>query len=156
MADKPEEQKPNPQMDASRLMLAEQARNAWVVTVEAALTRAQIAHPDFFAHIASKLRPYDRIEVRSDDGTYFAELLVLEAARNYARVHVLTWTDLSTKDVAQSQGAKGDDKAYRVEYKGPHLKWCAIRNSDGGILYEKEESKVAAQARVNDHVRVTT
>ena len=36
-----------------------------------------ILHPDFWGHIAAKLRPYDEIKVRCDDGTFYAQLLVL-------------------------------------------------------------------------------
>lgn len=159
MSDKPEpaaeEPKPNPQLSASRFQAAEAARNAWVITVEQGLTRAQITHPDFFAQIGAKLRPYDRVEVRCDDGTFFVELLVLEASRTYARVHVLKWDDLTTKDVAQSQPTGDALKLYRVEHKGPHLGWCVIRNADGDVIRPQEKTKRAAEAWLDDYVRMT-
>lgn len=155
-----EKAKPDPQISAARMKLAEQARNVWVLTVEEKLTRAQVTHPDFFAQVAASWRPYDRVEVRCDDGTFFAEFLVLEAARTYARVHVLAWEDLTTKDVEQTQSvnkAKARDalKAYRVESKGPHLLWCVIRNSDGAVLRDKETSQKTAQTWLDEYVRIT-
>lgn len=160
--------KPNPQLDAARYALAEQVRNTHAVTVEAGLTRAQIVHPDFWGHIAARLRPYDRIEVRCDDGATFAELLVLSAERTFARVRVLAWHDLTTKDVAKTQAGvkepvespegEGTDplKAYQVKNFGAHLKWCVVRLSDAERIREREPSKTAAEAWLADYVRVIT
>jgi hypothetical protein len=157
MSEKPEvseQDKPNPQLAEARFKVAEAARNVWVITVEGGLTRAQVTHPDFLGQVAAKLRPYDRIEVRCDDGAFYAELLVLEAARTYARSHVLRWESLTTTDVAQSQ-SKGGLKQYRVEKLGEHLLWCVIRNSDGAKIREQEPTKRAAETWLDDYVKVT-
>jgi len=153
------EQKATPQLDASRFKLAEHERNVHNICVEDGITRAQIINPAFLAHVASKLRPYDEILVRCDDGTVFARMLVLQSERTWARVHILEWHDLTTRDVAQSQNETSEmvaEKAaeFKVEYKGSHKKWCVIRQSDSAIVRDGEESKAAANLWLDNYVKV--
>lgn len=64
----------------SRITLAEYARNIFVVTPEHGTPFEDILKPSYWLHVADtvsmRLRPYDRIEVRPEDGSYFAELIV--------------------------------------------------------------------------------
>jgi len=160
-------EKATPQLAADRFKLAEHERNIHSITVEEGATRAQIIDPAFLAHVAAKLRPYDQVEVRCDDGALFAKLLVLQAERTWARVHVLEWHNLTTRDVSlsqtegepesvQSAQAVDRDQDYLIAYKGPHKKWAVIRKADGGYMREGEESKAAATAWLNDWLRVTS
>lgn len=158
-----------PQLDASRLKLAEHERNVHLITVEEGVTRAQIINPAFLAHIAAKLRPYDQIEVRCDDGTIWARTLVLQAERTWARIYVLEWHDLTTRDVSLSQAAgEGQepgkveapdakrDAEFQVVYKGPHKKWCVIRNLDSQYVREGEENKAQAVQWLDQWIKVTS
>lgn len=157
-----EEAKSNPQLDANRFSLAEQERNLWCVTVEHGITRSQILNPAFWAQFSTKLKPYDHIEVRCDDGTIYAELLVIQSERTWARVHVLNWHDLTTKDIAQSQAAPDTSpevppdptKEFKVKYMGPNKKWSVIRQSDEAIVREGEANKANAELWLSEYQRV--
>ncbi|MCR4331769.1 MAG: hypothetical protein NUV34_03565 [Sulfuricaulis sp.] len=163
-ADKPDQPKAVLQLDAARFQQADNVRETWAITVEQGVTRTDILNPAFWSHIAYKLRPYARIEVRCDDGSFFAELVVLNAERTWARVYVLSWADLTTKDVSQTQAGKAaqpaataePERAFRVEWKGPHKKFCVIRNSDNAYIRESEASKRDAEAWLLDYERVTS
>ena len=152
--------KANPQLSADRFKLSESVNASYTITVEAGITRAQILHPDFWGGVAMKLRPYDEIKVRCDDGTIFAELLVLEAARTFARVRALAWHDLTTRDVAKTQDelvesaaeVASDIKAYEVKYRGPHLMWCVIRKSDSAAILEKATAKDVAETWLSQYL----
>ncbi|HQU17306.1 MAG TPA: hypothetical protein PLO69_14590 [Gammaproteobacteria bacterium] len=159
-------EKATPQLASERFKLAEHERNIHSITVEDGITRGQIIDPAFLAHVAAKLRPYDQIEVRCDDGALFARLLVLQAERTWARVHVLEWHNLTTRDVSLTQTGKQEQSApagpaadkeqeYMVAHKGPHKKWCVIRKSDGGYMREGEETKATATNWLADWLRVT-
>lgn len=158
-----DESKPNPQVTASRFVLAEHVNTTYVVTVEGGLTKAQIIHPDFWGHVAAKLRPYDEIKVRCDDGSFYAQLLVLSAERTFARVRVLAWHDLTTADVAKTQAESAEKPSvtpagptdYEVRQRGPHLKWCVVRLSDSQVLREKEPTKRDAEKWLDDYLKVT-
>lgn len=153
-----------PQMDPNRLKLAEHERTHFFVSIEPGITRRQVIDPAFFAHVGRTLRPYSEITLVCDDGTLYARLLVLQAERTWARVHVLEWHDLTTRDVAMSKsdpvakaGPPPDaSEAFRVEYKGTHKKWCVIRAADNAYVHEGDESKVDARNWLDGHLKVTT
>ena len=155
MQDK-EQSKPEtiPQLDPSRFHLAEAERMPYAITVEQGVTKRHITDPAFLAHVAARLRPYDKIEVRCDDGSFYAELLVLTAERTYARVHLLAWHDLTTKDVTQTQAAIAQP-GYTVEWKGPHRKWCVIRTQDASIVHEQAPGKHEASVWLHEFLKVT-
>jgi len=155
-----------PQLDATRFQPAEHERNIHAITVEEHVTRANILTPEFLAHVAAKLRPYDQIEVRKDDGTLFARLLVLQADRTWARTYVLEWHNLTTRDVSLTAAVKGavganpanQDSPFEVTYKGAHKKWFVLRKDTTPPEYirEGEEPKTAASAWLNQWLKVTT
>lgn len=159
-ADKPQA---IPQLDANRFKLAEHEFNRWCITVEQGITRAQILNPAFYSQFSSKMRPYDTIAVRCDDGTLYAELLVIQSERTWARVHVLSWHDLTSKDVAQSKVeptsspkvALDPSKEFKVKYMGAHKKWSVIRQSDEAIVREGEDNKANAELWLVEYQRVT-
>lgn len=163
--DKQQEKPPvQPQLDAHRFKFAENERLVYVAVIEAGVTRKQVIDPAFWAHVAPKLQPYTKIELTCDDGSLFAELLVLQAERTWARVYVLSWHNLTTRDVALSQGEPGSAGAgpgpdpaslFRVEHKGQHKKWCVIRNADGGYVREGEQSKADANHWLEEYLKVT-
>lgn len=155
-----ENEKATPQLSGDRFKLAEHERNVWSITVEEGITRAQIIDPAFLAHVGAKLRPYDQIEVRCDDGTMYARLMVLQADRTWARVHVMEWHDLTTRDVALSQSEAPTpqvdrQQGYEVAWKGPHKKWCVIRKLDSQYVREEEETKANAAKWLEDWLKVT-
>lgn len=133
------------QIDPSRVKLAEIERNEWVCTAEFGTTLEQVLSPGFWAHKARDLRPYDHIEVRVDDGTWIAQLLVKEAGRNWASVLLLQKFDLDTTDISQTRAAE-----YKVWWGGPHLKYCVLRISDSARLQE-QLTKEAAKAWMENY-----
>lgn len=161
-----EQTKATPQLDNQDFALAEQVRNIWRAEVAENLTRAEITNPAFWAHIATRARPYDEILVIRKDGTLFARMLVLQSERTWVRLHTLEWHDLTTRDISMSQAAneahresppadaKPDPASqFRIEYKGQRMKWCVIRNADGGVTHEGIASKKEAQNELDQYIR---
>lgn len=116
-------------------------------------------NPAFWANVAPSIKPYDRMEVRCDDGAFFAELLVLHSDRTFAKVRMLTFLDLQAKpEAAGDSKTKGKDKKdktttdepvgemdkYEYKFRGPQCKHSIIRKSDNAVMVEKLESKEAA------------
>lgn len=153
-----------PQLDASRFKVAEAQRNTHQIIIEAGITRRQVLDPAFLAHVARQLQPYTKLEILSDDGTVYAEAIVLQAERTWARIYIKEWHDLTTKDVSLSKAdAERISKAtaeqvaaYRVEHKGPHKLWCVIRNQDGAYVREGETTKAKANTWLEEYIKVTT
>jgi len=130
-----------PQLDPARMTAGEYARTIWVVTVEQGITIPVMEDPSFWAHVAEKLRPWDRIEVRADDGTFFAEFIVIAAERAHARVHKLLYIPLMLPDGTDEEF----DSGYQLKWRGPFHLWSVIRKSDHSVIkdgMQKDEAKV--------------
>jgi hypothetical protein len=132
---------------------AEFANNDHRVTVEQGVTMEDVVKPDFWAHVAPKLRPYDEIRLCTDDGMFYARLLVLSVGRNWAKVFTLEVHELTTKDVDMSQAEAFD--GYEVKYRGPHCKFSVVRKSDSEVVKEGLGTKSEAHAWLADHVKQT-
>lgn len=135
-----------PKITERRYKLAEHARNVHHVTPEPGHTRAHLENPEYWAPLSRKFIPGDKVEVLAEDGSYYAELLVLACDRAWAKMHVLRWDVLTTTDVALSQADK-----FKVEHKGHVKKHCVIRVSDGAILFEGAHTKDVALKWLEDN-----
>lgn len=147
-----DEQKPKHSviLNPSRCNLVEYERQDWVVTAEQGTDLSDLVDPGFWAHVSARMKPYDHIEVRVDDGSWLVQLLVLDCSRNWAKVYVLAEHHLTTTDVSQSQAAK-----HSVEYKGPHKKHCVIRKSDSECVKEGISTKEEAYRWMAEHEKAT-
>jgi hypothetical protein len=131
----------------NRLQLAEHALQFHVYTAESGDYPEDFLKPEYWSLVATKFQPYDHIEVRADDGTYWAEFLVVSCDRTWARVHKLRDARLQ---VANEQPVDPD---YKVEWKGPHKKWCVIRQGDKSIVHDGEAEKSFAVRWLEEYVR---
>ena len=136
-------------LEPQRMKGAEFERRDWVCTAEEGTTVDDILSPGYWSHLAGQLTPYDRIEMRVDTGEYLLELLVKQTGRNWAQVALLHHHDL-VGDVKTGE-AVGEE--FEALWKGPLLKWCAIRKSDRQILEQRMATKEAAQAWIATYER---
>lgn len=138
-----------------RFKQAEYERTIYRCVPEAGTSLGTLLEPPFWAHVAAKLKPYDRIEVIAEDNAYFAELLVLETGRMWAKVRMLTHVMLDAghgEDDAMIAAAEGDPE-YRIEFKGPHRKHVVVRNSDDAVVKEGISTKGEASQWLRDHIK---
>ena len=106
--------------------------------------------PEYWTHVAEQFKPFDKVEVRADDGSWYAECLVLETSRRWTRMHMLSKHNLTTGDVSLSQTKMQE---YAIEWKGPHKKHCVIRQSDQEIIHEGEETKAGAYTWLSGRIK---
>jgi hypothetical protein len=139
---KPEADRKVQQISTIRFKPAEQISLTFIATAHENTFPEDLLDPAYFAHVASDLRPYYKIEARADDGTWFAEFLVLEVGRNWVRTYMLAKHMLTTSDVAMTQAAALSP--YEVKWRGPHCKWSVIRKADKSVVHEGEESQPGA------------
>lgn len=136
-------------LSPSRMQLSEYLRNDWVVTAEQGTTRDDIVNPAYFAHMAQQMKAYDHVEVRVDDGSWLAELLVLQVERNWVRVRILTHYEL-----ADNTSQDSAPSVYETAWKGPHLKWSVLRKSDNENIKSGFVDRVSADAALRDLERL--
>lgn len=150
----PKTDKQDRQLSPGRLQGQEFVMTRHCVTLEEGTTLEDIKDSAFWAHVAPRLKPYDQITVRTDDGLWWAELLVLVVGRTFAKVKVLQHVPLSTTDVDMSVADKIE--GYEVKYRGPLCEWSVLRTKDGQLLSEKHKTKGHAQAWLNEHLKVVS
>lgn len=134
----------------ARVKYAEHERQSYAVNPEMGVTVEDMKEPGYWAHVGHQLKPFDRIEARAEDGSWFAELLVRSAGRGWAQVAVLAHYELGGETM---QGLPSRASEYKVEWGGPHHKHRVVRVSDGNVMKHGFESADAARAWLADHLK---
>ncbi len=142
------EEKREVSLTPTRMKPAEYNRTVYSISIEHGITKEDMSQPKFWAHVASSLRPYDRIEAFAEDGSFYSELLVIACDRTWARVQLLSYHDLTK--VTMDLGAVFDE--YLITFKGPKG-WCVIRKSDNSVLNDKMLSEEDGKKWLEVHLR---
>jgi hypothetical protein len=136
-----DETKVLPAIHPSCMQIAEQVRNLWSVTIPNKATKDDLLRSDFWAHLANMLRPRDRIEAESEDGSYVADLLVLDAGTNYAKITVLREYKL---DAVEPQSQSTTPAGHIVQWSGRHTKFRVVREVDHKVIKDGFATKADA------------
>ena len=136
--------KPRPKMLAeSKFALATYATNRWSVTLEHGVSYERVFEPDFWAHVARKMRIGDIVELHAEDTTFFAELYVVAAHRLAAKV-----VELRRFDLAGSAEVLANASPLTVKYRGPHNRYC-IMNGENVVQSGFQTAEEAEVAKAN-------
>lgn len=118
----------------------------------------EVCAPAFWAHHSKDLRPWDEIQARAEDGTWFANLVVLDCSRTWARVRLISYHPLTAADVAQSQSAELEVQRvvneHLVQHRGPRG-WSVVRKSDKAVLVEMLGEREKAEEWLSQHAKQT-
>lgn len=142
--------KPRAPLISPRLQEAEYERRVFVATPEAGTKLEEMLSPGYWAHVAPRLTPWSRIEVRAEDGAFYAEMLVLSCERNWAKMFVLNKYDLIPADLMMMPSASDE---FKIEFAGPHHKWRVVRLSDKEVLRTGYQTKEEANTWLNGHIK---
>ena len=85
---------PNP-ISQSKFKQAEFVREVFVISPPAGVGLDDILTREYWTNVAAKLKPMSRIEVMPMDNTFFAELIVTAAGKNWASVVLRDYVDLN-------------------------------------------------------------
>lgn len=137
------------QLAINRLQQAEYQRTVYRVVPELNTPYEELFDPQYWAHVSAKFRPGDRIEVEAEDGSYYAELRVMDAGTLYAKVAELRKVDFDDNVVVGDSPAMS---GYEVKWRGPIMKWSVLRGKDS--IREGEQTKGAAHSWLAEHIKV--
>lgn len=132
-----------------RMQLAEQMRNIYRLIVPNEAQLKDVLEPGFYVHLAKKLRPGDRIEIKPDDGSYFAEVEVQDVGGGYAKVALLREVKLETVTRSAASILPG----HSTEWGGEHIKWRVIRESDRRVLKDQLPTQTDALNWLSNHAK---
>lgn len=141
-------------LNPSRMALAEQWRQDWVINVPEADKIEDVLDFAYWSHVAQSMQQFDRIEARCETGEWTADLIVTDVGRNWAKVYLV-----AKHDLCPAGGSAGAPKAsikHRVEWKGPQRKHIVVRISDGAVIQEGIATKEAAQMWLLNYETVTS
>src|SRR3990167_9140526 len=86
--------KESPVLMPERFGLAETKRQDWVANLPMTVTLQQALDSSYWAHVADIMQPLDHIELRAEDGSWVADLIVADCERNYAKFVLKSITKL--------------------------------------------------------------
>lgn len=138
--------KNSPVLMPERMGLAESKRHDWVVDAEFGTTVEQLLEPSYWSHVAVRMVPGDHVEVRAEDFSWVAYLVVHYAERTYAKVVI----DRVVK-IADSTEIPVVSIKHKVEWKGPHHKFAVIRISDAQMLHSGCKTRGEADDWLRNH-----
>lgn len=129
-----------------RFKQADYVRTVHAIVPEDGTPYEALFEPSYWAHVAEKMKPFDRVEVRAEDGSYYAELIVLASERLAARVAEIVKVDLEVPE-------QEINSEYKVKWKGPQHKWAVVRISDGETVHKGSDTPEQAQKALAELVK---
>lgn len=142
-----------PQLSPGAFSLADFRRNHFVAIAARGVSPEDVLVPSYWSMHAFNLKPWDRIDIQTEDGTWLGEYVVLGCDRTWAKVHPLRVTRLTPADIAETQAAtENAPKAdtYAVKFRGAK-KWSVIRNGDNAVMAESLQQKEDAEVWLKNH-----
>lgn len=141
------EKKPKaPALNFAHCKQADFERTVHAVCPPYGIEFATLLEPSYWAHVAAMFKPRDRIEVYPEDGSYYAELFVVAAGRQWAKVVELRKVDLNAGAAIPVPAAE-----FVVNWGGPSHKHRVIRKSDNTVLKSGFSTPEEANAWLADY-----
>lgn len=123
-------------------------RNQWHAHPEFGTPIEALLTPGYWAHVSAMLRRGDIISALAEDNSYYAELLVLEAGKLFAKVVLKSKLEITSAQMSNIAIPDG----YEIKFRGPVLKWCVLRGTD---CLKDRVDKSTAEAWLADHLRIS-
>ncbi len=136
-------------LSGARLRLAESMRVVYTATAPVGTLLEDILNPAWWATYSARLKPWDKVEVRVEDGSWYAEVMVLDSSRAWTKVHLMGHVNLTTGDISMVQQERmaamaSVIAAHEITYRGS-AGWSVIRKSDRAVVHENAASREDAQ-----------
>ena len=125
---------------------ADYTRLVWSITPEPNVTIEDILKPEFWANVSRNLRSGHRVEIIPQDNSYFAEVFVMAASTNWAKVILLRKVDLIEKNETNVETS-----GCIVKWAGPHDKWRITRGTE--VISKGHEDESLAYAWLTEHLK---
>lgn len=145
-------------LQTTRLRNAEFERAIYTASPDHGTKFEDMLVPKYWANVAQKFKPGDRVEITAENGEWFAELVVVAAARLWAKVAVLRYVEL-TETAAPAQGGEelpeetDPAEGHDIKWAGNTAKWRIVRKADKEPLHQGFQTKEQAQSWLADYLK---
>lgn len=126
----------------SRCKPAEQKRTQWQARADEGATPEGLLDPAAWANVARHMHRFDRIEVVANDESWWAEYLVWDCDRLWAKVELVQVRRRAGADDVEVPGE------YELKQRGVR-KWGVIRKADNEVLQDGFQTKAEAQSHLD-------
>jgi hypothetical protein len=126
--------------------MAEYNRSIWVVKPTIETEVEDLLDHNYWAHIAKRLKPGDRIEALPEDRHYFAEFIVIACASNWAKIKLLRSV------VLIEDNDKTEIDGYTIKWAGPRDRFRVMAGDE--IISKGHGDKESAMQALNDHMKI--
>jgi len=150
-----------PQITADRMKLSEHNTASFDIILHAGTEPDDILPVAFWSHLAhtfeaAKQRGDVILNVKTEDEKWRAQLEVVQAGQNWARVVFFTTED--GKRLITNLGGLQAQKivflpGHTVNYAGIFAKWRVVRESDGRVLSDKHNTEGDAYAWLSNYAK---
>lgn len=139
-------------LDAGRFFQAEFKRTVHVLNLAVPYNYQDLFNPDVWKSIARKgnVGIGDLIEVRKDDMSLWAQLLVTESIANHARIKVV---ELLKKEFEPAKQDASEDDQFEIKHLGLQDGWAVFNRSSQRCIMKNLKSKDAARDYINTSLR---
>lgn len=137
-------------LNRAHITTASAARNFWCVTPAAEVLPADLCEPSYWKHVVRELglKPNDRVEATCQDGTWWAEYLVIHIGPQHAKLSILREVELDIVD----ESASSTETMY-AEWISPANKYGVRRKSDKAIMKDGFTAKSLAVRWMHDNMQ---
>lgn len=125
---------------------ADHKRVIWRHTAPIGAKLEDVLQPIYFCNVAKKLTELSKIEVVAEDGSWYAELLIVCVMSASTKLQVLNFIELIT---VNRQFFEND--IHKIEWLGPDGKFTIIRKSDSAKIISGFPNIIEAQKWLIDH-----
>lgn len=101
--------------------------------------QADVLKPEFWAHVAERLRPCDQVELIPEDMSFYMRVIVTSTENQAANVALLEFVELQAETIVAQ-----DNDEYIVAWGGVSDRYRVIRKSDGAVLSRGNQTKQLA------------
>lgn len=108
-----------------------------------------LRNPTFWAHIADQLKQFDRIEVKCEDATWWADVIVLSVSKGAAKVEILNQVVFGQK--VELKTASMDPANYKAEFLTGD-KWRVLRTLDNEVMVKGLDTEQLAQDWIETNI----
>lgn len=122
-------------------------RTIFAVKPEFGVTVEDMLKPEYWTHVAQQLRPLCRIEAVAEDGSWFAEFMVISTSKLAANVSLMRHVLLS--EVKPS--ADGD--THFAKWAGPSAKYRVVRKSDNAAIKDGFDTQAQALIWIAENIK---
>lgn len=129
------------------LLPAAQYVTPYLIYVPSGTVVEQVCEPTFWANVAKKMRPGDKVEVMPNDMAWWAMLIVRAAGGLEAVVQVLQFETLGHAEVAARE------TPYEVRFVNAERKWGVFLRDGGDLVRDEFQVKEHAEKYMANHAK---